>query len=289
VAPRINAAGRMATAGSVIELLVTADPARARALAEELDALNTERQRTEAQIVQSILEECIQTPVTEQQAALVFAGAGWHRGVLGIVASRLVERFHRPTFVLGHSSEDGVAQGSGRSIPVFHLLDALESMPEMFAKFGGHFHAAGLSMASSRVDEFRDKLNTYAGARLGPQDFVPSLQVDAAVDLSELNEQSAAETFSLQPFGAGNPRPLLIARGVEIAGEPVWMKEKHARFPIRQNGRTVRIKAWNFLDRAAELAVGAKVDLVFELEEDTYSLARGYPGWSATLRDLKRL
>ena len=289
VAPRINAAGRMATAGSVIELLVTADPARARALAEELDALNTERQRTEAQIVQSILEECTQTPVTEQQAALVFAGAGWHRGVLGIVASRLVERFHRPTFVLGHSSEDGVAQGSGRSIPVFHLLDALESMPELFAKFGGHFHAAGLSMPSSRVDEFRDKLNTYACARLGPQDFVPSLLVDAAVDLSELNEQTANETFSLQPFGTGNPRPLLIARGVEIAGEPVWMKERHVRFPVRQNGRTVRMKAWNFLDRAAELTAGAKVDLVFELEEDAYSLARGYPGWSATLRDLKRL
>ena len=288
VAPRINAAGRMATATGVIELLLTADPARARALAEELDALNTERQRTEAQIVQSILEECSQTPVTEQQAALVFAGAGWHRGVLGIVAARLVERFHRPTFVLGHSSEDGVAQGSGRSIPVFHLLDALESMPELFAKFGGHFHAAGLTMPSVRVDEFREKLNTYASARLGPLDFVPSLQVDAAVNLDELNEQAAAETLSLQPFGAGNPRPLLIARGVEIASEPVWMKEKHVRFPVRQNGKTVRMKAWNFADRGAELVPGAKIDLVFELEEDAYSLARGYPGWSATLRDLKR-
>jgi single-stranded-DNA-specific exonuclease len=289
VAPRINAAGRMATATGVIELLLTADPARARALAEELDALNTERQRTEAQIVQSILEECTQTPVNEQQFALVFAGAGWHRGVLGIVASRLVEKFHRPTFVLGHGSEDGVAQGSGRSIPVFHLLDALESMPELFAKFGGHFHAAGLTMASGRVGEFRDRLNSYAGSRLGPHDFVPSLQVDADVHLDELNERSAAETLSLQPFGAGNPRPLLIARGVEIAGEPVWMKEKHVRFPVRQNGKMLRMKAWNFADRAAELVAGSKIDLVFELEEDAYSLARGYPGWSATLRDLKRL
>src|SRR5437016_8228692 len=267
VAPRINAAGRMATATGVIELLLTADPARARALAEELDALNTERQRTEAQIVQSILEECTQTPVTEQQAALVFAGAGWHRGVLGIVASRLVEKVHRPTFVLGHSSEDGVAQGSGRSIAVFHLLDALESMPELFAKFGGHFHAAGLTMASGRVGEFRDRLNTYAGARLGPHDFVPSLQADAEVRLDELNEQTAAETLSLQPFGAGNPRPLLVARAAEIAGEPVWMKEKHVRFPVRQNGKTVRIKAWNFADRGPELVVGAKIDLVFDLEE----------------------
>ena len=117
---------------------------------------------------------------------------------------------------------------------------------------------------------------------------MPSLQVDAEVRLNELNEKTAAETLSLQPFGAGNPRPLLVARDVEIAGEPVWMKEKHVRFPVRQNGKTVRIKAWNFADRGAELVVGAKIDLVFELEEDAYSLARGYPGWSATLRDLKR-
>jgi single-stranded-DNA-specific exonuclease len=286
VAPRINAAGRMSTAQGVIELLLTADPERARVIAEELDALNTERRHTEAQIVQSILDECIQTPVTEQQAALVFAGPEWHRGVLGIVASRLVEKFHRPTFVLGHSSEDGVAQGSGRSIPIFHLLDALESMPELFAKFGGHFHAAGVTMPSGSVDEFRTKLNSYACARLCPEDFVPSLQVDACVDLREITDQGAAEALSLQPFGAGNARPLLMARGVEIIGEPVWMKEKHARFPVRQNGKTMRLKAWNFADRAAELAVGAKIDIVFDLEEDAYSLSRGYAGWSATLRDL---
>src|SRR5205823_810012 len=153
VAPRINAAGRMATANDVIELLTTADVERARALAEQLN------------IVDLILEECSRIPVTENDAALVFAGQGWHRGVLGIVASRLVERFHRPTFVLGHTIDDGVAQGSGRSIPTFHLLEALEQMPELFMKFGGHFHAAGVTMPSSHVDEFRRKLNAYAAAR----------------------------------------------------------------------------------------------------------------------------
>ena len=142
VAPRINAAGRMATANDVIELLTTADGDRARVLAEQLNKLNVERRDAELKIVELILEECTRIPVTERDAALVFAGLGWHRGVLGIVASRLVEIFHRPTFVLGHSEEDGVAQGSGRSIPTFHLLDALEKMPEVFTKFGGHFHAA---------------------------------------------------------------------------------------------------------------------------------------------------
>src|SRR6266568_4414006 len=162
VAPRINAAGRMATANDVIELLTTADVERARSLAEQLNALNLERREAELKIVDLILEECSRIPVTENDAALVFAGQGWHRGVLGIVASRLVERFHRPTFVLGHTIDDGVAQGSGRSIATFHLLDALEQMPKLFTKFGGHYHAAGLTMASGRVEEFRRKLNAYA-------------------------------------------------------------------------------------------------------------------------------
>jgi single-stranded-DNA-specific exonuclease len=288
VAPRINAAGRMATANAVIELLLTADPERARSLALELDTHNTERRSAEKQIVETILDECLRTPVTEQHAALVFAGEGWHRGVLGIVASRLVDKFHRPTFVLGHSPQDGAAQGSGRSIPSFHLLEALESMPELFAKFGGHFHAAGLTMASDRVEEFRERLNHYAGARLGVDDFVPLLNIDATAELSEITTDAAEEALSLAPFGAGNPRPLLVARGVEIAAEPIWMKEKHARIRVCQNGKTLQMKAWNFADRAEELAPGAKMDIAFELEEDAYSLARGYAGWSATLKDLRR-
>ena len=285
VAPRINAAGRMATATDVIELLLTTDDARAQALAEQLDALNTDRQRTEAEIVRSILEECIRVPVTESHAALVFDGAGWHRGVLGIVASRLVERFHRPAFVLGTTAEDGLAQGSGRSIAAFHLLEALEQMPELFTKFGGHFHAAGLTMPSNRVDEFRNRLNAYAATRLTADDFIPSLLVDTEVELQEVARQ-AMEALSLHPFGIGNPRPLFMMRNVEIVGQPAWIKEKHVRFHIRQGEKTMQLKAWNFIDRAAELAAGNRIDIVFELEEDAYSLSRGYAGWCATLRDL---
>ncbi|HTM47766.1 MAG TPA: single-stranded-DNA-specific exonuclease RecJ [Bryobacteraceae bacterium] len=287
VAPRINAAGRMATARDVIELLITTDGARAEQLAAQLDALNTDRRGAEAQILKTILEECDGAPVTDRNFALVFAGQDWHRGVLGIVAARLVERFHRPAFVLGHTAEDGLAQGSGRSISAFHLLDALEQMPELFTKFGGHFHAAGLTLPSDRVDQFRDRLNAYASARLTAEDFIPTLTVDAAVRLDEITERSAAEALALEPFGMGNPRPLLLARGVEIASPPAWMKEKHARFLVRQGGRTMRLKAWNFLERASELVAGARIDVVFELEEDAYSLSRGYAGWAATLKDLK--
>src|SRR5207245_11464840 len=118
---------------------------------------------------------CSRIAVAGNDAALVFAGDGWHRGVLGIVASRLVERFHRPTFVLGNTLEDGLAQGSGRSIPTFHLLEALEQMPELFAKFGGHYHAAGVTMASGSVEDFRNKLNAYAATRLTAANFIPTL------------------------------------------------------------------------------------------------------------------
>ena len=141
-------------------------------------------------------------------------------------------------------------------------------------------------MRSDRVEEFRNRLNAYAATRLTPEDFIPGLLVDAAVELREMTNQAAMEALALEPFGVGNPRPLFLAQGVEIAGEPTWMKEKHARFWVRQGDRGLRLKAWSFIERAAELKAGAKVDIVFELEEDAYSAARGYPGWSATLRDL---
>ncbi len=145
IAPRINAAGRMDDAQNVIRMFLTEDAGQARELASQLHSLNQERRDTEAEIVRLVLEECVSAPVTDDQTVLVFSGANWHRGVVGIVASRLVERFYRPVFVL--SEEDGQAQGSGRSIAPFHLLDALESMPDLLTRFGGHRQAAGVSLA----------------------------------------------------------------------------------------------------------------------------------------------
>ena len=184
IAPRINAAGRMDDAQNVIRMFLTDDPEQARGLASQLHSLNQERRDTEAEIVRLVLEECAGVPVTDDQTVLVFSGLNWHRGVVGIVASRLVERFYRPVFVL--SEEDGQAQGSGRSIAPFHLLDALESMPDLFTRFGGHRQAAGVSLAAESVPEFRRRLNAYAGARLTPADFQPQLAIDATVSLREL-------------------------------------------------------------------------------------------------------
>ena len=287
IAPRMNAAGRMSTANDVIEMLLTPDPDRARVLAERLHAFNAERQKTEADIVEAVLDECERAPVDDTQPALVFCAANWHRGVLGIVASRLVERFHRPVFVLSEDPEHGLAQGSGRSVPRFHLLDALESMPELFVKFGGHSHAAGLTLAGAHVAAFRRRLQDYTALRLTPDDFRAELELDGTITLREINERTVAEITSLAPFGCGHSTPIFAALDVEVAGTPVVWKEKHLRVPMRQDGRRLWLKAWGFAERIGELVPGSRVDAALVLEEDAYAAASGLPGWSAVLRDVR--
>jgi len=283
IAPRLNAAGRMDTAWAAVELFLTGDPARAADLAKQLHDQNTERREVEA----DICDICHGVPVDDAAAALVYYGENWHRGVLGIVASRMLERFRRPVFVLSNNQEDGLAQGSGRSIPAFHLLEALESMPDLFVRFGGHRHAAGVTLEAARVPEFRERFNAYAAARLGPQDFAPRMEIDAELELREINERSVEEVLALAPFGHGNPPPLFAALDLEVVAEPAVVKEKHLRVTVRQNGRTLVLKAWDFAARAADMARGARVDVVFRLEEDPYSAARGYPNWCAVLRDVR--
>ena len=283
IAPRINAAGRMDTAEAVIEMFLTSDPERARALARQLHEQNAERQAVEA----GIREVCEQMAVDPSAAALVYYAEEWHRGVLGIVASRLVERFHRPVFVLARNPDDGLAQGSGRSIPAFHLLEALEAMPDLFTRFGGHSHAAGVTLEAARVDEFRQRFHDYAAARLRPEDLQPCLELDGALHFSDITERSASQLFRLAPFGHGNPAPVFAALDVEVAGPPAPWNEKHLRVMLRQNGRSLAVKAWNFAPRAGELEAGSRVDVAFSIEEDAYALAKGYPGWAAVLRDVR--
>jgi single-stranded-DNA-specific exonuclease len=284
VAPRINAAGRMASASDVIELFTTNDQDRARAIAAQLHDLNKDRQQTEAEITHAIFKQCIEQIVTDDDAALVFAGEGWHRGVVGIVASRVVERYHRPVFVLG--IEDGSAQGSGRSIPVFHLLDALETMPELFSKFGGHRQAAGLTIAAGRLDEFRERFRAHAATLLTPADFIKTVEIDAEIDFREIDDASVKQILSLAPFGFGNPCPLFVARNLEVVACEV-KNEKHIFVKLKSQGRTLRAKAWNFAERAGEFEPGSRIDLAFSIEDDAYSAARGYSPWQIMMKDAR--
>jgi len=216
--------------------------------------------------------------VTDTEAALVFWGEGWHRGVVGIVASRVMQRYHRPAIVMG--VENGVAQGSGRSIAAFHLLDALESMRELFTKFGGHAHAAGLTLPAASLETFRDRLQAWAGERLTPEDMCPTVEVDAVLTLPEIDEDLWAALERIAPFGMDNPRPLFALRGVQLAGPPQLWKEKHLKLVVKQGGRTMVLKGFGLGDRAGELASGGALDIAFEIERDWY-----YGGLGLIARD----
>lgn len=282
IAPRINAAGRMDDASRVVELFSTADGARAQEIAEQLHSFNKERQDTEAEIVRLITEECERIPVTDGDAGLVFSGEGWHPGVVGIVASRIVERYHRPVFVLSESAEEGIAKGSGRSIRAFHLLEALESMADLFVKFGGHRQAAGVTLELERVPEFRRRLNEYALARLTPEDFRPTIEIDAVLSLGEINEATVRDICTLAPFGFGNPAPTFAVHDVEIAGASFRPEKRFASVGLRQDGRTIIVTAWDWLDRMDLLRPGTVGRVALCLED------RARNGeWRATLKDVQ--
>ena len=276
VAPRINAAGRMADARDVIELFLTNNVDRARVLATQLDTLNRERQQTEAEIVEQIISECAASAAQTMDHGLLFVGQNWHPGVLGIVASRLVERFSRPVFVLSDSTVEGCGEGllsgSGRSIPAFHLLDALESMPHLFTRFGGHRQAAGVTMHAHNALEFKARFAECAGARLCAEDLRPQYTIDAAATFGVLTPLCIEQILSLGPFGFGNAQPTLLAEDVEVAGPPRVIREgKHYSFPLRSEGRMLWCKGWNFGERAPLLQPGSKVDVLFQVEDDPYS------------------
>jgi single-stranded-DNA-specific exonuclease len=281
VAPRINAAGRMANAADVVEMFLTTDEEHAVRLATELHELNKERQETEADIVKRIEEICTAEPVSDSDYALVFCGRGWHRGVIGIVASRIVERYHRPVIVLSEDEETGLAQGSGRSIPAFHLLEALETMPSLFTKFGGHRQAAGMTLQAELVPEFRRRFNLHASTVLTSDDLVPTVQVDALLNLTDLTERATAEVLALAPFGCGNTSPVFGVLNAELAGPPSVMKEKLLRLPIRQNGRTVIATSWNLTRRVAEFQMGRRYNFAVSVEEEN----RGYGKWRLVVKD----
>lgn len=280
IAPAINASGRMDSAGLAVKMFLTKDAAEAESIARELFAHNQERQTAERAIVHEIFERCVSTPVTDMDAALVFCGEGWHRGVVGIVASRVMQRFHRPAVVMG--IENGVAQGSARGVEEFHLLDALESMRELLTKFGGHAHAAGLTLPADSVDVFRERLRLYTAQRLTPEQMRPVVKVDAMLNLPDVDERLWLALEQIAPFGMDNPRPVFGLRGARLSGPAQLWKDKHLKMAVKQGGRTVVLKGFGMGERAPELPDGCMVDVAFEIERDWFGglglLARNFRG-----------
>ena len=286
LAPRVNAAGRMSSPDLATRLLLASDEALAdevRQLALRLDGENVKRQEEEAGIL-AAAKKVVQTdPDVGAHSILVVAGEGWHRGVIGIVASKLVDAFHRPAIVL--SVEDGVAQGSCRSIPGFDMLGALERCAHLLVRFGGHKQAAGLTLNADRIRDLRLAVNAVADETLGPEDLMPRLRIHGGLAFSEITGGVAAGVASLAPFGAGNPRPVFAARGVEIVDGPRTLKERHLKMSLKQKGRVFRAVAWRAAERHDYLVENkAALDIAFSLEQNHYN---GNTYLELTLADLR--
>jgi single-stranded-DNA-specific exonuclease len=230
VAPRLNAAGRMDVARDVVDLFGEKDMERARKIAGRLDQLNAERQEEERRIMDSIFRRLEEEPALREAYCVVVDGEGWHRGVIGITASRVVERHGRPTLVI--SREGNEAHGSGRSIPAFHLLHAIESCHELFSRYGGHAHAVGFALPSANVEKLREHLDSYARARLTSADFEPRLEFDRELALGEVTPELHQALLLLEPFGMENREPVFAARAVRLMAPPQAVKDKHVRLRV---------------------------------------------------------
>jgi len=268
LAPRINAAGRMDIASEVIELFTTRDPARAQDLAAKLERLNQERRAAEAAILATIATR-LQDPCFRDALCIVMDGDGWHRGVIGILASRIVDQTGKPAIVV--TRENGEAYGSGRSIAGFHLLEAIESCHTLFTRFGGHAHAVGFSLPSDRIHELRIRLTEYASGRLRPEDLGASLECHAELALDQITPEFYSWLRRLEPCGMGNEEPVFITRNVRVTAPPFFMKEKHVRLRVAQNAAFSAV-GWNLADRVRQLQLGpgSVIHLAWRLRENDH-------------------
>ncbi len=266
LAPRINAAGRIRRADAGLELLLTDDPQRAREIAEELDAVNSERRAVEQRIAWEA--EALVTQAGPR-SAFVLAAEGWHPGVIGIVASRVVERHHRPAILIA-LDDHGVGHGSGRSIPGFDLLAALHACSEHMERYGGHRAAAGLTISGDRVQALAEAIERHADAVLTPELLRPVERVDGIVSGSELGLPLAEELESLEPCGMGNPGPRLLVAGARFGEVRTMGEGRHARFAVTSGGAIARAVAFGCDGRLA-VPSGEPVDASFRLERNVYN------------------
>ena len=281
LAPRLNAAGRMENARDVIDLFTLSDATRTREIAERLEHLNSERQRVEEEILRAIVTQLERRADLRERYTLVLAGEGWHRGVIGIVAQRVVEKYHRPALVIG--IEDGVGVGSGRTIKGFHLLNALTSVGDLFQRFGGHAQAAGFTIAVEHIAHLTQRFEDHARTVLTAADLEPVLRVDATIDLSQVDWPLYEEMVAFEPFGMGNHTPVFGACGVRLNGSPRILKEKHLKLSVGTGTCPLDALGWGWAARAPSLTAGQQVNLAFTVERNNY---QGMASLQLNIRDI---
>ena len=269
IGPRINAAGRMDIARHVVELFECEEFEPARQLAVMLDSRNRERQRMQQQITEMAL---LETANLFDSKFVVVAGEGWHRGVIGLAASRIAERLYRPTIVL--SIENGIAHGSARSVGSFHLLNALDKCSHLFEQFGGHAAAAGMQIKTENIDPLRTALNAYAMDALTDDDLVPVLNIDAHVSSVSLSLSMLDELAGFEPYGAGNPKPVFVTKDLHISDEPFVMKDKHLRLRLQNDdGKRFEAVWWDGVERSKgrTLSAGSRIEIAYTPEANTWN------------------
>jgi single-stranded-DNA-specific exonuclease len=267
--PRINASGRLDTAETALELLTTDDPQEAERLAKLVESYNRQRQKIEASIMVEAQEMINKEVNFKQHKVMVVAKEGWHLGVLGIVASKLADRFYRPAILI--SVKDGLCRGSGRSIEKFHLFNGLLECGSLLNDFGGHSHAIGMTILEENIAEFRRRINDFAHQTLELQDLIPSINVDMELALSDLNQELTLDLEKLQPFGHGNPEPLFYTRSLQLKGTPRLYSRDTLKFWVSDGKLTYQAIGFGMGSLLESLSGSQGLDLVYKLKIDRWN------------------
>lgn len=286
IAPRINAAGRMDAARQVVELFEAETFGKAREIAGILDGRNRERQKIQSEITELALLEYYERGGSESQSHVaVVAGQGWHRGVIGLASSKITDKLCRPSIVI--SVEDGIGHGSARSIGAYHLLQGLDSCADLFEQHGGHAAAAGLKIRAENIDALRERINAHAAEHIRPEDLVPELRIDAEVSSRTLDVALVESLKMLEPYGAGNPKPVFVTRELTLRDEPYVMKEKHLKLKlVDRAGKTFEAVWWDGVERSTEQTLKPRsgIEIAYSPELNTW---QGNTRLQLVVEDLK--
>lgn len=279
--PRLNAAGRVDSAELGVKLLTTVSLHEGQSISEELNQLNKQRQEME----QGIIEACIQQVEErhlESDKILVLSGEDWHTGVIGIVASRIAERYYKPTIIL--NVEDGVAKGSARSVGSFSIFDAMNDSKALFNKFGGHKAAAGVSMPADNLEQFKRDINIYASNTMTSKDFYPRVNIDSEVSSEDIAHDFAESIDSLKPFGLGNPKPCFVYSGLTV-DTVRWLgkEQQHLKLSVHDGARVYECIKFNGSEDERKIRTGDEIDVVFTLDINKF---RGVETLQFALKDI---
>jgi single-stranded-DNA-specific exonuclease len=286
LAPRLNAVGRMGAASRGVQLLLTDDDVTAGALADEMETENRTRQSVDRAMLEEALEMLATSFDPERDYAIVLSREGWHPGVIGIVASRVVERVHRPVVLIAEDPQTGRGRGSARSIPAFHLYDGIHSCAALLERYGGHRQAAGLELRLDLIDTLRERLNDHARAVLSRDDLVAEIRIDMEISLRDANAELCRLMRHCGPFGMANPQPVFTATAVRIDRFAEVGDGQHAKLLLSQDGALLPAIAFRMVERVRPLAAtGAPVDVAFQLQQDTWN---GRDRLQARVVDMRR-